>query len=310
MMGYTKYHRKIFSENEHLLSRVPFIFFVIVGAIVLSIMKMNNISQTLVSSASVSLIVLYAMVVWFTPILRLREDNIGDNCYYLGFIYTLGSLIWALYAFAESQKVNEIIANFGLALFSTVAGILLRVMISQTRKDVLETDRECRIELSSATSRMRAKIDESVLALDTFCRATQQMTEECIRDNTKKSTEAIDACISKINITAEAVLNIVTDTSKVFEKSFSKVNDSIQAIEGELIGTAKKINAIQIPPDLISKQLEPATTNISSVLEDLSVQMKKHNEEIMQEVHKSKSMTKHLANTLSELTDSLTDKIQ
>ncbi len=82
--------KKIFSRNG-LLSRLPFVLAVIGGGAIISLMKIKEIDQLLVSLVAVSFIILYALSVMMVPALRLREDQLGDNCYYLGFLYTLGS---------------------------------------------------------------------------------------------------------------------------------------------------------------------------------------------------------------------------
>lgn len=75
---------------------------------------------------------------------RLRLDQLGDNCYYLGFLFTLTALSIALYDFRSAEVrsaedgIHAIIANFGVALASTIVGIALRVLLSQMREDPVE----------------------------------------------------------------------------------------------------------------------------------------------------------------------------
>ena len=80
--------------------------------------------------------VLYALLVVCMPRLRVRMDQAGDNSYYLGLLFTLTSMAFALYDFramtqggASSSGVQQIVANFGIALSTTIVGILLRVVL-------------------------------------------------------------------------------------------------------------------------------------------------------------------------------------
>ena len=64
-----------------------------------------------------------------------REEE-GDNVYYLGLLFTLLSLIFALVeifgaksVLTTSVQVRELLENFGIALTSTVVGILGRVVV-------------------------------------------------------------------------------------------------------------------------------------------------------------------------------------
>ena len=123
------------------LARIPFLIFALGGMIGIPALKWYEFDQIVVSGVAIALIIVYAIIVYWVPNLRIREDQLGDNCYYLGFLYTLISLSWALYKYAQFQSIEEIIANFGLALSSTIIGILMRVVINQARKDVLDTER-------------------------------------------------------------------------------------------------------------------------------------------------------------------------
>ena len=97
---------------------------------------------------------LYVAAVVLLGRLRLEPEAIGDNCYYLGFLLTLSSLSATLYQLAQSQEQTElmrsIVSGFGIALVSTILGILLRVIFIQLRPDIVIRDRETRIELQQA----------------------------------------------------------------------------------------------------------------------------------------------------------------
>lgn len=351
---------KILMSRNDFLSRLPFMVAVAVGGGILCLMKYSAIHQLYVSFVAILFIVLYALSVILVPSLRLREDQLGDNCYYLGFLYTLGSLVWALYAFSKSNNIDEIIANFGLALFSTIAGIMLRVVINQSRKDILETERECRIELSSAVSRMRSNIDEATYSLESFCRLTQQLVQENINNTVKKSAKTMESCsqslatvnekvIASINNginnheqytvklgqavaaiekeivnIAEKLKNVQIDKSIIqsrldpvvanIETSLNeitdKMNNSVKIIERELLAVADRINYVEVDKEIIHKKLEPLSAHIEDSILTLTHTIKEHNNSLMQEMKRSKSITVELANTLSELAELMIEKIR
>lgn len=63
------------------------------------------------------------------------RDRAGDDLYYVGLLLTLVSLIYTLIALFilqagdAAQRMDELIGNFGIALVSTVAGILGRIIL-------------------------------------------------------------------------------------------------------------------------------------------------------------------------------------
>lgn len=52
----------------------------------------------------------------------------GDMCYYMGFLFTLVSMMVALRQYTAGTSLDEIIPTFALALGTTVTGLVLRVM--------------------------------------------------------------------------------------------------------------------------------------------------------------------------------------
>jgi len=93
---------------------------------------------------------------WF----RLHPDRLGDNCYYMGFLFTLASLSVALVSVqnqsgaARGEMLEGLIGSFGIALFSTIGGIALRVFFMQMRREVEDVEEAIRNELQEAARRL------------------------------------------------------------------------------------------------------------------------------------------------------------
>lgn len=119
-------------------------------------------------------LICYALYAYLATELRLDAETIGDNCYYLGFLFTLTSLAVTLYFVVEapsSQRADmipEIIAGFGVALSSTIFGVFLRVLMMQFKIDVESRERYERVELNEASRRFRAELGVSLDQLKAF----------------------------------------------------------------------------------------------------------------------------------------------
>ena len=57
------------------------------------------------------LLIVYACLVWLVPKFVLKSEQAGDNCYYLGFIFTLVSLAFALYDFVGGGSNRTLIVQ-------------------------------------------------------------------------------------------------------------------------------------------------------------------------------------------------------
>ena len=52
----------------------------------------------------------------------VRDEQMGDSFYYLGFLYTLTALAVSL--FGIEDDINELLKNFGIAITTTLVGLI------------------------------------------------------------------------------------------------------------------------------------------------------------------------------------------
>ena len=97
-----------------------------------------------VAAAVVAVTAVWMLGIYYWQSEALRRDRAGDDLYYLGLLLTLISLIYALVALFllgdgsagdVQARVNALIGNFGIALLSTVAGILGRILLQDSAKE-------------------------------------------------------------------------------------------------------------------------------------------------------------------------------
>src|ERR1700719_1411841 len=107
--------------------------FVTAGCAYIILAKLRGIEAFYVTFVPVGIMVAYALLISLARGLRLRDDQSGDNLYYMGFLFTLTSLGVSLYQFSATRAAEEIVQNFGIAIGSTLAGIGVRGILNQTR---------------------------------------------------------------------------------------------------------------------------------------------------------------------------------
>src|SRR6267142_1002392 len=83
------------------LDIIVFLLSVVLGVAAYSVLRFLHVPQWVVTSSLVGLMLLYAVGVASIPRLRVRLDQAGDNAYYLGLLFTLVSMAFALYAFGR-----------------------------------------------------------------------------------------------------------------------------------------------------------------------------------------------------------------
>ena len=159
--------------------------------------------------------------------IAIEPETVGDNCYYLGFLFTLSSLAVTLYqirnlssldggATLAADVIPLVISGFGVALMSTIMGVFLRVMMMQMRPDIVARDREIRRDLSQgardfqvsvaqATSRIKQASVESVqhaaernARMDEITNRHAKDTAALLERQTKSMEVAIEATAKRL----------------------------------------------------------------------------------------------------------------
>lgn len=198
------------------LAPLAFFAFAVGGAIFVATSKLLLWPVWLVISIPVILLILYALSAWFLPRLELRKDQIGDNAYYLGFLYTLISLTATLVQYSSNSEDDFIVSNFGVALASTVVGIFLRSLISQMRKDIVGVEREMHVSLREASMKLRSQLASSSEIFGAFQHQMSQITEE----SANSISEAHKLLANSLNV-------VVQQQSESLNKQVAISNDSI-----------------------------------------------------------------------------------
>ena len=171
-------------SSKDWLERSAFIASFGLGAFGIITMKAFGVSPYAVALFSAAMIVGYMLVAMLSGRIQVEPDMIGDNCYYLGFLFTLTSLSYTLSELASSdpelrsQVILKVISGFGVALSSTIVGVFLRVVLMHVRPDIVARDREMHIELHESVRELRRQMASSILAVKQFTVESLQHAQE------------------------------------------------------------------------------------------------------------------------------------
>jgi methyl-accepting chemotaxis protein len=250
---------------------VLFFASLILGIFAILFLKIVGAHQVIVTLAPVGIMLVYAGAVYSIRKLRLRLDQAGDNLYYLGFLYTLTSLAYSLYEFGSSEGgTASIITNFGIAIWTTITGLALRVFFSQMRMDPVETEHLARVELADASRHLRVELDEAAREFSMFRRSLQQMTDEAFQDLQKSLDEALQGGLLKFENNVEQFSSAVAVANEGFEGRSDALKESADKLVGNMATLAGRIDAVQVSEDVLVRQLQPAMDKIEGTAQRLS----------------------------------------
>lgn len=238
---------------------VAFMIVALIGVVFIVFSKIAHLDRIFVSIIPVFLMGAYAFGMLFFANLRLRDDQAGDNVYYLGFLYTLTSIGVSLYQFTGAASADEIVSNFGIAISSTIAGLSLRIAINQMRSDPAQVERIARHELSAASRRLRQELETITSELGLLSRTTQQKTRD-ILDVQIELVSAVKELIGKAS-TASA-----DDPEQIAKKMLDQLDAIHQSVKNSRDNTTDVVrDAAKQIGGMISETLSSSIVGVAQI---------------------------------------------
>lgn len=199
---------------------------------------------------SVIVIFLYFLIAWspswngnFSGKFKISTDPeiVGDNCYYLGFVFTLVSLAVTLYrllpagfetptsgTLVSDVEILDVISGFGIALVSTIVGIALRVLHIRIRPDINVLSQASRRELEDAVRDFRMNLAGSLHVLKNFAIETHQIMSEQREDIRKMAAEDAEMQRRALAESVEAQVRALGDALRpATEKAVASLTNSV-----------------------------------------------------------------------------------
>ena len=243
---------------------------------------------------------LYGYLVYRLPEMY-RAGGDADNAYYLGFLFTIVSLSVTLYRLGlnkESGISVDLVQNFGIALSTTILGLLLRTFLSPHHIDVGQQDEQARFQLYSATNEFVAALETSATRINetfevhtgrlaqSFIEAARIMTEQ-LPSETARATQALSVFGSDVSQALDHALTELKGLSASLAETASEMQDHLHTTIGKEVSavenstaelravagaSAKSLNTLEksvrllqarlesvnAPPDILEQQAEKA----------------------------------------------------
>ncbi|MDB5579938.1 MAG: conserved rane protein of unknown function [Bradyrhizobium sp.] len=209
----------------------------VVGFSGIMLLKLQRFDANFVAAGAVLLMTAYGVLAFRIPKVKMRLDRLGDNFYYLGFLYTLASLSAALIQLQRGSVIDDLLGSFGIALFTTIVGVAGRVMFVQMRGDLEEVEDHVRRDLLSASSDLRAQLSLSLSEFETFRTGIHQAAKT-IENETPDAARTAIAKISEIAEHAATRINAAFETERekvsVLSEAVARITKTLQTLTDDM----------------------------------------------------------------------------
>ncbi|SCB42070.1 hypothetical protein [Rhizobium multihospitium] len=229
--------------------------------------KLMGWSLPVVTGVPLVLMGIYFIVSLAVAGFRLHNEQAGDNLYYMGFLFTLSSLGVSLYLFAGETSIETIVRNFGIAVTSTIAGVTLRILFNQMRRDPIDIERSVRHELAEMTRRVRTELDSSSREFSHYRRVSNQMLSEGFEEIAHQAERNGQEINKILELLAKQAVAPINDAAAQLTATTSQLSEIIGTFGTAVENVGKKLEEIRAPEDVVRAELAPAIAAIKEMSE-------------------------------------------
>ncbi len=224
---------------------------------------------------------------------ELGDEKFADSCYYLGFIFTISSIIVCLFDLgAIGERLGEIAVRFGAAMVTTVAGLIVRVILVNFRKDaydirqaieqdLLDAERALRTHLELAVDRLRefegivddgsrtamARVQLSIEdAVGVYSQRFQALFERIAADNRKLSEESV----AHAKLVSDKLDEILSGHATALVRSMNSLQKSVDDFTRNLDA---RLKTISFPDDFFARSLAEPVFRLRDAMDEIAQQV-------------------------------------
>jgi hypothetical protein len=259
---------------------------------------------------------------------EVTDEKFADSCYYLGFIFTITSIILSLFDIPNiGIKIQDIAVRFGAAMVSTVMGLTVRVYLVNFKQDmadaikntenaVIEASLKFREQLAISYEKLRdfqsevdtaskATVERVNMQIEALSKNYAEKLSEFFIDLNKGNQEAFTKVLSEIRTASLQLSELVNGYSQ-------GVRENLGSIEARVIAFAEaiteRLKTTTFPDDYFAKHLEAPLDKLKDATYDVSGQVQKVSTEVGESTVVLSSTLKKLRNKAVSTERSL-DKI-
>ncbi|MFM0009151.1 hypothetical protein [Paraburkholderia sediminicola] len=234
----------------------------------------------------------------------VSDEKFADSCYYLGFIFTVTSIIFCLLDLPSiGTKMSFIAVRFGAAMVSTVFGLMVRVYWVSFREDfddavksaeggvidashrlceqltmVLENLRDLQTQVDDATNQSVAKVSVGIEELTKFY---GQKLSEFFQQLTAENAKAFSSSLNEVKEASRRLSNSVDSYS-------NGMTQNLQSVESRVMQFAdvvtRRLEQTTFPDDYFASRLTEPLAQLSQDTNDIATTVRAAAGEMLQSV--------------------------
>jgi hypothetical protein len=224
----------------------------------------------------------------------VTDEKFADSCYYLGFIFTITSIIFSLFDLPSiGTQIESIAVRFGAAMASTVLGLGVRVYLVSFERDagdafreaqeaVVDASRRFAEQLGIALERLRdfesevdlaakASVERVNLQVEALARNHADQLAGFFADISERHREAVGAAFLDLQGAGERLAETVDGYTGGVRANLAGMD---AMVAGFIDAMHRRLESSMFPPDYFAKYLATPLAQLRGASEDIAAQVR------------------------------------
>lgn len=256
------------------------------------------------------------------------DDKFADSCYYLGFIFTITSIIICLFDLPNiGTEITSISIRFGAAMVSTVLGLIVRVYLVSFKQDASDAIENAEIAVIEASNKFREqlviafeKLSDFQSEVDKAMKASVERANLQVEALSKNHADKLNSFFSDLTeqnrITLTDALSEIKNSSARLSESVDKytngmawnLNNIQSRIDDFTKAVSSRLSKTTFPDDYFAKNLASPLEQLNNSVNAISSGVKKSASEV-DEAGKILSSTLKIIRTKVSSSETSLDKV-
>ena len=208
--------------------------------------------------------IIYILYGYQQPNIYKQMNDFSDSVYYMGFIFTLVSLLSVVLFKKVSNEPTMLLNYFGMALSTTIAGILFRSFHHQFTNLSYDPVAQARKELGEEVDNFKESVEEMSRRIETFSEALVSTLPNKLNESVNKFDEKFNLASNILNNNMDELVSSTEQISRKTKQSFSNLHNSIDTSNQNILAMVEDIENVS------NESIQNLSNSSQKVLRELS----------------------------------------
>ena len=245
----------------------------------------------------------------------IRDEQMGDSFYYLGFLFTLTALVFSLFSLG-TDGIDDLLKKFGVAITTTLIGLIGRIIMSQFRESLDEIKEKAESQISAAARNLNVQLESSINILREQSIIIAKNTDKTLQDSSlslRRFMEENNKILQDSTNQSKNVIDEFNKNAQEISKNLSKINiptNKFQKFEESVDGFVNTLNSLEqgMKNSLAESEIRKIAEQFKSLSSSISSQSKMLNEELVDSKEALESLSKNLVDVAKFISENLKKK--